>query len=57
MQSANCVPARRLKLCGWIAMLSVLQHIGMEKWQINHGKEACSGMLKLRIIKRELAKI
>ena len=32
------------------------KHTGMEKQQINHGKETSSGMLKLKNIKSELAK-
>ena len=56
MQSANFAPAGRLKMNGWITLLSLLQHTGMEKQQINHGKETSSGMLKLKNIKSELAK-
>ena len=32
------------------------KHAGMEKQQINHGKETSSGMLKLKNIKSELVK-
>ena len=39
MQSANCVPARRLKMCWWIALPSLWGHTGMEKRQTDEAQK------------------
>ena len=39
MQSANCALPSRLKMCRLIALLSLWEYTGMEKWQMNETSE------------------
>ena len=39
MQSANCASARRLKMCWWMALLSLWGHTGMEKREMDEAEE------------------
>ena len=39
MQSANCALPSRLKMCRLIALLSLCEYTGMEKWQMNETSE------------------
>ena len=45
VQSTNFAPARQLKVCWWIALLSLWEHSGMNRWQKN---ETCKDIIRLK---------
>ena len=39
MQSANCASTRQLKICWWMALLSLWGYTGMEKGQMDEAQK------------------
>ena len=39
MESVNCAPARRVKICWWLALLKLWRHTGVEKGQMDEAQK------------------